>query len=548
MSGLSQAQTPFNPESHRASLESAHAWLDANSAAVWEFWKQKGAIDDALDGFYGDINLEGISTKGRRNSIQQGRQLFTASIQYRLGKREEQTARIAYNQYRYFIQAFHDPIGGEVFILDSHKPSNAGRRLYNNAFAIYGLAHYHLAFRDHENVQYRGAASEALDLALNVFIAMDQRAYDPTFGGYQQKPTGTLALNEIALDGGDKEINTHLHIMEALTTLVEAYQLDEARVLTDLSPDDSAYVQANLPSRLKHMLTELLVGRFCIERGEYAYCRTEFTRNWTVANNTYFSYGHDIETAWLFLEALRVLGDDVENPEPVVRMAEKLIRMVNAHGFQYVGNGAAIVGRGRISDFAIIGDWKDWWQQVEAIAGLYAGARITTDAALQTAYLNRLGEVTTYLDQSGIKVSYGPDIWEFKWNTGNNTMANQWKAGYHTLRAFLFVRNWIEDDLNIDPVGIMGESDLPKGFSLEQNSPNPFNPSTEIRFTLDAGSQAKLAVYDLLGREVAVLVNEPLAAGNHAVSFDARNLSTGTYLYRLTSDHKSLTRSLMLLK
>jgi hypothetical protein len=127
-------------------------------------------------------------------------------------------------------------------------------------------------------------------------------------------------------------------------------------------------------------------------------------------------------------------------------------------------------------------------------------------------------------------------------------MANQWKAGYHTLRAFLFVRNWIEDDLNIDPVGIMGESDLPKGFSLEQNSPNPFNPSTEIRFTLDAGSQAKLAVYDLLGREVAVLVNEPLAAGNHAVSFDARNLSTGTYLYRLTSDHKSLTRSLMLLK
>ncbi len=76
-------------------------------------------------------------------------------------------------------------------------------------------------------------------------------------------------------------------------------------------------------------------------------------------------------------------------------------------------------------------------------------------------------------------------------------------------------------------------SDLPLETRLDGNYPNPFNPSTVIRFQLSAAGTARLSVYDILGREVAVLVNEDRAAGRYEVSFDASSLSSGVYLYRL---------------
>jgi len=78
-------------------------------------------------------------------------------------------------------------------------------------------------------------------------------------------------------------------------------------------------------------------------------------------------------------------------------------------------------------------------------------------------------------------------------------------------------------------------------FSLEQNYPNPFNPSTTIKFTIPSVVDAKFApttttklvVYDILGREVATLVNQKLHPGNHQVEFDANYLSSGMYFYRI---------------
>jgi hypothetical protein len=88
----------------------------------------------------------------------------------------------------------------------------------------------------------------------------------------------------------------------------------------------------------------------------------------------------------------------------------------------------------------------------------------------------------------------------------------------------------------------------PDAFALEQNYPNPFNPSTVIRFTLDAGRQTRLAVFDVLGREIAVLVNGTMPAGAHSVTFDASGLSSGTYIYRLEAGGQVLTRRMTLVK
>ena len=91
-------------------------------------------------------------------------------------------------------------------------------------------------------------------------------------------------------------------------------------------------------------------------------------------------------------------------------------------------------------------------------------------------------------------------------------------------------------------------TDLPAATRLEQNYPNPFNPSTEIRWMLDAGRQTRLAVYDVLGREVAVLADGVMPAGEHRVTFDARGLSSGIYLYRLETGGQTLTRRMILIQ
>ncbi len=89
---------------------------------------------------------------------------------------------------------------------------------------------------------------------------------------------------------------------------------------------------------------------------------------------------------------------------------------------------------------------------------------------------------------------------------------------------------------------------LPGDFVLDQNYPNPFNPSTTISFSLPAASDVNLKVYNILGQELATLVDGPMDAGQHNVVFDAGGLATGMYLYRLSTGAKVETRKMMLVK
>lgn len=91
-------------------------------------------------------------------------------------------------------------------------------------------------------------------------------------------------------------------------------------------------------------------------------------------------------------------------------------------------------------------------------------------------------------------------------------------------------------------------SELPRQFTLEQNYPNPFNPATEVRFNISEVSHVTLKVFDLLGREVATLVNEDLKAGLYKTKFDAGALASGMYFYRLTSGAFSETKKMLLLR
>jgi hypothetical protein len=89
---------------------------------------------------------------------------------------------------------------------------------------------------------------------------------------------------------------------------------------------------------------------------------------------------------------------------------------------------------------------------------------------------------------------------------------------------------------------------IPASFTLEQNYPNPFNPITNIRYSVAQSGLVRLIVYDILGRQIRTLINERQGAGLHSVPFDAGNLPSGIYFYRITAGNFSQTRKMVILK
>ncbi len=111
--------------------------------------------------------------------------------------------------------------------------------------------------------------------------------------------------------------------------------------------------------------------------------------------------------------------------------------------------------------------------------------------------------------------------------------------------------------LNISQITVSNGSDVPidddppqtpQQVSLDQNFPNPFNPSTVIRFTLPEQMHARLSVYNIMGQRVTVLTDRVLRSGKHQIAFDGTNLSSGVYLYVLETPEARLTRKMLLVK
>jgi hypothetical protein len=89
---------------------------------------------------------------------------------------------------------------------------------------------------------------------------------------------------------------------------------------------------------------------------------------------------------------------------------------------------------------------------------------------------------------------------------------------------------------------------LPKNYALYQNYPNPFNPSTIIRYSIPKTCYVLLKVYNILGKEVATLVNQEKTTGNYEINFYANNLSSGVYFYRIQAGNFTDTKKFVLLR
>ncbi|MEQ9308343.1 MAG: T9SS type A sorting domain-containing protein, partial [Balneolaceae bacterium] len=142
----------------------------------------------------------------------------------------------------------------------------------------------------------------------------------------------------------------------------------------------------------------------------------------------------------------------------------------------------------------------------------------------------------------------------------NDLYTDSWftKVGY--VGAFSSNSNWLKGWTALDALGYLSDSklvnnesetkfDIPSNIALDQNYPNPFNPSTNITFTLPSTQRVTLKVYNMLGQEVATLINnQTIQAGSRTVAFDASLLSSGVYIYRLIGANTILTKKMTLIK
>ena len=115
-------------------------------------------------------------------------------------------------------------------------------------------------------------------------------------------------------------------------------------------------------------------------------------------------------------------------------------------------------------------------------------------------------------------------------------------------QSYQDVSRWLYTWIGDQWVGVEDEDNVVLSYELAQNYPNPFNPATQIQYSLEQSSNVTLRVFDILGREVATLINENQNAGRHVVNFDASNFASGIYLYRLEAGSFVQVKKMILMK
>jgi mannobiose 2-epimerase len=399
------AGSALDPELARryAGLSARLSLLGARTAS---FWLQHGP-DVQFGGFHATLDRQGNPIAPEdKGLIQQARQLWMLSTWYE--RRESTPALLAQTEqvYGFFRRSFLDPAdGGFVYKVsrDGSRVLDAKKQLFAESYAIYALSTYARVF----------GAAEAGALALGRFASIDASRHDAVNGGYDQRSDpGTLT------PGAEKDTNTHLHLLEAFAALYEATR--DARVAARLNE-----------------LVDLFATRL---RQPSGYVHAEFTLSWAPFGTPRVSYGHDLETSWLLLDAARVLGrsDDATLRASALAIAAHSVAAgfdAQAGGFFEAGpNGAAPDDRDKV-----------WWVQFEATEGLWWAHELDP----QRLYLDRLDRTLDWIELA-------EDLPAGEWFATSNAdgspagadyKADEWKDGYHPIRALVYLQDWIDDKL-----------------------------------------------------------------------------------------------------
>jgi mannobiose 2-epimerase len=363
----------------------------------------KYSVDEKHGGFYGKIdNSNVVYNDAPKGLVLNARILWTFSAAYNYTKEKKHLA-IADRAFRYLVDYFRDKeFGG--FYWEINKQGNitdARKQVYGISFCLYGFSEYYKA---------RGI-SEALEQAKICYQLIERYSFDRDQGGYMEaftrewQPITDLRLS--AKDANEKKtMNTHLHVLEAYTNFYK------------ICKDEKVKNSINL---LLHNFSEHIVDP------NTHHLHLFFDEHWNVKGDT-VSYGHDIEAAWLLLEATEAIND-----EPLIGKIKTIsINMATAaaEGLDADGGLWYEVEHGKVVCE------KHWWPQAEALVGFFNAWQLTEDEKYLGYVLNGWQFIRRYI----LDVKNGEWFWGV--NSDQTIMEGQdkigfWKCPYHNTRACL---------------------------------------------------------------------------------------------------------------
>ena len=391
-------------------------------------------IDTEYGGFLSDFTYD-WQPKGPQNKflVYQARHVWTTS-KAAIFFNDDNYRKIAEHGYHFLRDKMWDSRYGGFFTLRSRqgKKIQGGygddKSAYGNAFAIYALATYYAMSGD----------SSALNLAQKTFIWLEQHSHDPEYKGYfdRMKQDGSwYSKTDSKLDprrligAGLKDQNSSIHLLEAFTELYRVW------------PDSL------LRERLLEMLN-LIRDTITTEKG---YLILFFERDWTPLSfrdssqavreaNYYFdhvSFGHDVETAYLMLEATRALG--IKSDPKILTIAKKMVDHALANGWDDETGGFYYQGYyfDNSDSVSIINEEKEWWVQDEGLNALLLMAKLFPE---EKKYYVAFEKQWAYINKYLIDHEHGGwymDGLDKSPGKQKAPKAHNWKANYHDVRALM---------------------------------------------------------------------------------------------------------------
>jgi mannobiose 2-epimerase len=369
-------------------------------------WWAKYTVDHEQGGFYGEIDVDNNPVKSASKGI-----ILNARILWFFSEVAQEVDNPDYRAcatraYDYLLAHFFDnEHGGVYWELDAAAaPINTKKQVYAQAFTIYALCAYY---------QLTGDA-QALARALECFNLVELHAIDHAREGYLEAFTrewgvmGDLRLSDKDLNY-PKSQNTHLHILEAYTTLYQAHPAPE--------------VKAALKYNIK------MFDKYMIDRNTH-HLRMFMDLEWKDFSPGY-TYGHDIEASWLIAKALESLGD----ADYLAELTPTLIKIAEVTVKEAIGEQGQVIDS---FDFSTRRTNLDtvWWVQAEALVGFLYAYTTTGEEHYYRAAENSWQFIKTYqIDQEN-----GEWFWLSKLNAQNTEhyyKVGFWKCPYHNGRAMM---------------------------------------------------------------------------------------------------------------
>lgn len=380
---------------------STNSFKETLTKNILSFWVDK-MVDDECGGFYGRMDGENLlHPDADKGIILNTRLLWTFSTVYRTYP-EAVYKRMADRAYQYLLDYFIDQENGGVYwMIDRNgQVVDTKKQVYSQAFMIYALSEYHLAFGE----------EKSLDLAKDIYHLIDKYSFDQKENGYLEAfDREWKLLDDLRLSDKDaneaKTMNTHLHVLEAYTNLYRVWKDD------------------GLMSQLENLI-RLFLDNFLDSSG---HLHLFFDEQWNLKSEEY-SYGHDIEAGWLIHEAAEVLGDN-----KIIMEAERAAILLTDGALEGIDADGGLMNHGDSSGVKDMD--KHWWPQAEALVGLVNAYSISRDskylewarkswAFIQEFLVDPTGEWHWMVNRSG-QVNLNED------------KAGPWKGPYHNSRAML---------------------------------------------------------------------------------------------------------------